>query len=93
MRRWWRCAGAQCGQMLAQQPRQKMFFSFFFRFSCAAHPTKKLSSTSPPTHPGLIPISLVSPPQFPRSGYPRRLYRSQVFLPASELSPSLSLSG
>jgi hypothetical protein len=33
MRRWWRCAGAQCGQMLAQQPRQKMFFSFFFRFS------------------------------------------------------------
>lgn len=78
---WWRCAGAQCGQMLAQQPRQKMFFSFFFRFSCAAQPTKKLSSTSPPTHPGLIPISLVSPP-IPAAGpLPRR-----AFLPATGLS-------
>jgi hypothetical protein len=58
-RGWWRWAGAQCGQMLVQQARQKMFFSFFLRLSCASHPTKKLSSTRPPTHPGtLIPISL-----------------------------------
>lgn len=54
---WWRCAGAQCGQMLAQQARQKMLRSFFLRDSCAGHATKKLSATSPPTHPaGAIPI-------------------------------------
>jgi hypothetical protein len=45
--------------MLAQHPRQKMFFSFFLLASCAGQPTKKVSATRPATHPpGIIPIYL-----------------------------------
>lgn len=50
--RWRRCDDTQCGQMLVQQSRQQMFFSFFLAFSWRQQPTKNFWASSASNHAG-----------------------------------------